>query len=573
MASTDAKPMPKKNVAFRLGCDLRLNTGALNASAAGLDSEVSKDGAAYADCTNEWTEIGTSGTGYLDLTSTEMNADKVMVKITSTTTDSVPRTVTIYPVENGDIDVNATQIGGQTASASGTVTFPNATLASTTNITAGTLTTVTTATNVTTVNGLAAGVITAASIASDAITDAKVASDVTIASVTGAVGSVTGNVGGNVTGSVGSVATGGIVAASIAAAALNGKGDWNIGKTGYALSSTQTFNMTGSITGNLSGSVGSVTGSVGSVVGNVGGNVTGSVGSVSGVTFPTNFGALGIAAGGAISEVEAVIGDVAVGSIGNDVISAATIEAGAITEIATGVWASATRTITGGTVGTITGLTIANVENASTRFLTMIELDGSVYRYTTNALEQGAAGSAPTVAQIVAGVWDEPTTGNTTSGTFGAAVVAAGSAGDPWSTAQPGAYASGTFGYLVSTTYTNLLTGLSITVSSPVTADGGTITVRRGDDYLLAIGTQIPLVFTGLPYSLVGATMVLKRPDSTTWDCVITGATTAYIERTNAQTTALIPNQAGETVEFNATLSGGQKVTPATATLVIQTEV
>ena len=48
----------------------------------------------------------------------------------------------------------------------GTITFPTgATLASTTNITAGT---VTTATNVTTVNGLAANVITAASIATDA---------------------------------------------------------------------------------------------------------------------------------------------------------------------------------------------------------------------------------------------------------------------------------------------------------------------------------------------------------------------------------------------------------------------
>lgn len=101
----------------------------------------------------------------------------------------------------------------------GTVTFPTtATLASTTNITAGT---VTTATNVTTVNGLAANVITASSIAADAITDAKVASDVTIASVTGAVGSVTGNVGGNVTGSVGSVATGGITAASIADGAID----------------------------------------------------------------------------------------------------------------------------------------------------------------------------------------------------------------------------------------------------------------------------------------------------------------------------------------------------------------
>jgi len=42
-----------------------------------------------------------------------------------------------------------------------------------------------------------------------------------VGSVTGAVGSVTGNVGGNVTGSVGSVAAGGITAASIADAAID----------------------------------------------------------------------------------------------------------------------------------------------------------------------------------------------------------------------------------------------------------------------------------------------------------------------------------------------------------------
>jgi hypothetical protein len=57
----------------------------------------------------------------------------------------------------------------------GTVTFPTtATLASTTNITAGI---VTTATNVTTVNGLAANVITAASIAADAIGASELAAD------------------------------------------------------------------------------------------------------------------------------------------------------------------------------------------------------------------------------------------------------------------------------------------------------------------------------------------------------------------------------------------------------------
>lgn len=45
--------------------------------------------------------------------------------------------------------------------------------------------------------------------------------DQVVASVSGAVGSVTGNVGGNVTGSVGSVATGGISAASFAADAID----------------------------------------------------------------------------------------------------------------------------------------------------------------------------------------------------------------------------------------------------------------------------------------------------------------------------------------------------------------
>ena len=131
-----------------------------------------------------------------------------------------------------------------------------------------------------------------------------------VGSVTGAVGSVTGNVGGNVTGSVGSVATGGIAAASFAANAITaakldpdvttelqaglatatalttveGKIDTidtnvdailvdtaEIGAAGAGLTAInlpdQTMNITGDITGNLSGSVGSVTGAVGSVAG------------------------------------------------------------------------------------------------------------------------------------------------------------------------------------------------------------------------------------------------------------------------------------------------------------------
>jgi len=128
---------------------------------------------------------------------------------------------------NGLISVNATQLAAQTITAAAGVTFPTS-VASPTNITAGTITTVTNLTNAPTAGDFTATMKTS-------IGTAVAAS--AVASVTGAVGSVTGNVGGNVTGSVGSVASGGITAASIAASALNGKGDWNIGKTGYALSS------------------------------------------------------------------------------------------------------------------------------------------------------------------------------------------------------------------------------------------------------------------------------------------------------------------------------------------------
>ena len=97
----------------------------------------------------------------------------------------------------------------------GTITFPTgATLASTTNITAGTITTATNLTNAPTNGDLTATMKTS-------VTTACTASTPTAAAVTGAVGSVTGNVGGNVTGSVGSVAAGGITAASIATDAID----------------------------------------------------------------------------------------------------------------------------------------------------------------------------------------------------------------------------------------------------------------------------------------------------------------------------------------------------------------
>ena len=297
------------------------------------DSEVSKNGDTFADCTNEATEIATSsGVVYLTLTSTEMTADVVAVRIQSTGAKTTiitlyPRKLTILSTgtcqgsnDTGDIQlasgdsavddfyngciivaaidgttearhindyVGSTKVaevspawntaqpdsndtytiylpeGRQFAQADtrafgGTAgTFSsgrpevNTTHAAGTAWGSGAITAASIASDAITAAKIAdgaidagaiasdaitaakiadgaidaatfaAGAITASAIASDAITDAKVASDVTIASVTGAVGSVTGNVGGNVTGSVGSVATGGISASSFAAGAID----------------------------------------------------------------------------------------------------------------------------------------------------------------------------------------------------------------------------------------------------------------------------------------------------------------------------------------------------------------
>ncbi len=110
MAASDARPVCRKGVAWRLYFSLRTSAGALYTSWAAQDSEVSLDGAAFADCTNEATEIGTSGIGYLDLTSSETNADAVCLKIT--TTGGLPYVVTIFPEEAGDYRADVTHFGG-----------------------------------------------------------------------------------------------------------------------------------------------------------------------------------------------------------------------------------------------------------------------------------------------------------------------------------------------------------------------------------------------------------------------------------------------------------------------------
>jgi hypothetical protein len=138
----------------------------------GTEVSLSCNEGAETTATNDFVDEGTFYS--IALTSGEMQCERVAVVVAATTTEVFfIQTHSNASAMTPLFEANAAQVGGQTASASGTVTFPNATLASTTNITAGT---VTTATNVTTVNGIAANAITATAVANGAIDAATFAS-------------------------------------------------------------------------------------------------------------------------------------------------------------------------------------------------------------------------------------------------------------------------------------------------------------------------------------------------------------------------------------------------------------
>lgn len=117
MAATDARPVPRKNVAFRVVFPIMDADGDLVTAAATLDSEISKDQGTFADCTNEATEIATSsGMYYLDLTATEMNADCVAIIIKTSTAGAKTTAIVMYPEEAGDYRADVVQIAGATVS-------------------------------------------------------------------------------------------------------------------------------------------------------------------------------------------------------------------------------------------------------------------------------------------------------------------------------------------------------------------------------------------------------------------------------------------------------------------------
>ena len=98
MAASDARRAPVKGVAYRVTFPIFDADGDLVTGATGLDSEVSKDGGTFTDCTNEATEIATgSGMYYLDLTASEMDADTVAIIVKTSSSGAKTTPIVLYP--------------------------------------------------------------------------------------------------------------------------------------------------------------------------------------------------------------------------------------------------------------------------------------------------------------------------------------------------------------------------------------------------------------------------------------------------------------------------------------------
>lgn len=185
----------------------------------------------------------------------------------------------------------------------------------------------------------------------------------------------------------GAIATDALTSAKFAAGSLNGKGDWNVGKTGYSLvAGTGLGNQTANITGNVTGSVGTVNAfaansitstaiadnaftaakfAASSLNGKGNWNI-GKTGYSLTQTFPTNFASLGINASGHISRV--TLCDTNTDMRGTD----GALLSGSYTAPANG--------------------DITAIKAVTDKLDTGLVLDGSVYQWTINALELAPAG-------------------------------------------------------------------------------------------------------------------------------------------------------------------------------------
>lgn len=230
--------------------------------------------------------------------------------------------------------------------------------------------------------------------------------------------------------------------------------DWaNVEGPTTSVSLSGTTISTSQAIASVSGSVGSVTGAVGSVTGSVGGNVNGNVANVtavgSGAITSSSF------ASGAITATAIGTNALTGAKFATDAITSAALAADAVAEIADAVWDEAisghlTAGSTGnalnaagsagdpwstglpgaygaGSAGYILGTNLNATISSRASQTSLDTLDdyvdtevAAIKAKTDNLPAAPAAtGDIPSAAAIADAVWDESTSGHTTSGTFG----------------------------------------------------------------------------------------------------------------------------------------------------------
>jgi hypothetical protein len=180
----------QKNVATRIVFPLVDADGDLVSGATSPDSEIDQwaDGAnptGFADCTNEATEIGSTGIYYLSLTQTEMNEDYIVVQIKSGTAKT--QVILIRTLVGDPLNLATTDDGGAINVATGVVEAQvksiDANAITATSIASDAITAAKIATGAIDADAIADNAIDAAAIASGAITSAKFAAGAITATV------------------------------------------------------------------------------------------------------------------------------------------------------------------------------------------------------------------------------------------------------------------------------------------------------------------------------------------------------------------------------------------------------
>jgi hypothetical protein len=252
----------------------------------------------------------------------------------------------------------------------------------------------------------------------------------------------------------------------------------NNDKTGYSLSGTQSFNLTGNITGSLSGSVGSVTGSVGSVVSAV---------SLSTATQAS------IANSVWLTDVTSY----AAPSAGEDLATAAV---GGISPA--DVWTYVNRTITGGIADTVTTLTnragfaITGGTITTVSDKTGYSLSSPQTFNLTGNITGNVSGSVGSVSGAVGSV----------SGSVGS--VAGNVVGSVASVTNPVSISTASMGSIGSTVWNYVLSDAQTADTNLVSAGSGGVAITAGDVWSYNTRT----LTSGAGITVIGAVQLVNGP-------------------------------------------------------------